>query len=352
MTSSSPAAHVPDAEPAPPSAMGAQLTPWQRLSWPFVRWYAHRELPRYGYLLDWWGMNRQPDWARAHTVESRERFHGYRVKLDLADFFQRINYFFGAYHEFDVLSTLDLCLRPGEAFLDGGANIGLVTLHSAGIVGPGGRVDAFEPNPEVFARLAWHVQVNDLKQVRVHQLGLGEAAAQLHVRMPGLDNQAAATLGVIPQRYGDHVRDLGTVRVVPGDEVLGDSDVRPLVIKLDVEGFELLALRGLRRTLEHRRPALVLEANGEMLEMNGGSPAALHDFLEPLGYRAWALDRGGFRQRHRLKLHPLRREHLAWEKDVLFLSPDGPHWKRAEPHFQPPGRYWRHLELAAAGHQV
>lgn len=340
-----------EVEPALPAKdrrirQAAHLSAWQRALWPVARWYAHTELPRYGYIMHWWGMNDQPRWAKAPLVEAKERFHGFQVRLDLSDFFQRISYFFGCYHELDVLAAIGACLAPGDAFLDGGANIGLVTLHASGLVGPTGRVDAFEPNPHVFARLCWHVERNALRQVRCHQIGLGETRAEAHVRMPGFDNQAAATLGDIPTRYGEHVKDLGIVRVIPGDEFVAEGGNVPLVIKLDVEGFELHAIRGLRRTIERRLPAIIMEVNGEMLELNGAGPHDIYDVLSPFGYVPWALDRGGFREQHRLKLHPLQREHLAWEKDVLFLARSGVHWRRVEHLFQPPGQYWRHHRLA------
>lgn len=57
---------------------------------PFLRFYAHQELPRYGQLLNRYGMNDQPRWAGAGVVEARERFHGFRMRLDLSDFYQRI----------------------------------------------------------------------------------------------------------------------------------------------------------------------------------------------------------------------------------------------------------------------
>lgn len=314
---------------------------------PFMRWYTHHELPRFGHLLHWYGMNDQPNWADAPTVEVRERIHGYRMKLDLSDFFQRINYFCGCYHELDVLSAISAVLRPGDEFIDGGANIGLLTLHAAGIVGPKGVVHAVEPNPVVFERLTWHVERNDLSQVRTHRTGLSDESASLHVRLPGFDNQAAATLGPIPQRYAHHIEELGAVETIRGDDLLlppAFRDDRPLTIKLDIEGFEFKALRGFGRTLRQRRPALILELNAELLALNDSSPSEVAAFLDSLGYRCFALDRMGFRGRHRLVLRPLSPEQVIHEKDLLWLVPDTVHWRRAEALMRP----WGELRRAGA----
>lgn len=189
-------------------------------------------------------MNSQEAWRDAPTVECRERFFGHRVRLDLADFFQRIAWFFGCYGEMDVLSAISCVVRPGDECIDGGANIGLVTLHMAGCVGPSGLVHAFEPGPKPLERLVWHVETNGLRQVLVHADGLSDEPGTLEYKRPGFDNLANGTLGTVPERYGEAVFDRAQVRVVRGDDVVEARSDRPLFIKLDVEGFEHKALTG------------------------------------------------------------------------------------------------------------
>lgn len=312
---------------------------------PLARAYGRFEGPGFGRLLDRYGMNDQPRWAGAPTVVTRDKRFGHAMKLDLSDFFHRIAYFVGGYHEVDVIGVFERGLRRGDHVLDGGANIGLLTLMAAGMVGPGGRVDSFEPMPVVHQRLVWHVENNRLSHVRVHKAGLGDAPASFELRLPGFDNKAAATFAPIPPRYGHHVESFGMAQIVRGDDVLDASASAPLLIKLDVEGFEARALRGLMGTVERRRPAIVLESNGELLTLAGSSPEDLFDMLTAKGYSAWAIDRGGFRSRFRLWLHPLTRELVTLEKDVLFLHPEGPHWARFKRCMQPAGRFWRHMGI-------
>ncbi|MBC7773769.1 MAG: FkbM family methyltransferase [Pyrinomonadaceae bacterium] len=306
-----------------------------------MRAYSLRQYPSYGYLLHLWGMNRQGLWASAPRVEITGRVHGYRLRLDLSDFFQRIAYFVGGFHELDVLAAVAACLRPGDAFVDGGANIGLVTLHGARIVGPDGAVDSFECNPRVFQRLCWHVEENSLTYVRAHALGLGEHASELTVRMPGIDNAAAATLGNVPGRYGAHNKVIGTAQVRPGDSVLARDDERPLTIKLDIEGFEMHALRGLIGTIDRRSPAIIVEVNPEMLGHCGSHPMELFHMLWPRGYHPFALDLEGWRGKHRLKLQPLWNDEFLREKDVLWVKRGSVHWHRLAPLMQPRTVFWR-----------
>lgn len=327
-----------------PAAAGPRIGPLGR----FLRWYAHVELPRYGLLLHWYGMNDQPRWATAPTVEIRGRYHGHRMRLDMADFFQRIAYFMGAYHELHILTVFDHALRPGDEVLDGGAYIGLVSLHAAGIVGPTGLVHAVECSPRTIGRLRYHAQVNALPQLRVHELGLSDEPGEFTMRLPGFDNNAAATLSPIPQRFGHHVENLGVVRVFPGDQIVDPDSKRPLFIKLDVEGFEPRAIRGLARTVANRRPAIMTEINSEMLEAGGSSVLLFDAQMRDLGYKPFAIDRGGFRLRHRLLLHPVAPEQLIWEPDVLWLTEDSVYWDRLKHLVMPPGKYWRHMFYARA----
>lgn len=287
-------------------------------------------------------MNDQWRWAAAPVVQTTDRFHGYTIQLDLADYFQRVAYFFGCYHERHIIAALREGLRAGDAFIDAGANTGLLTLHAAGLVGRSGRVDAFEPCEAVLRELQWHVATNELSQVNVHPIAISDREETLELRVPGFDNMGAGTLGPLPQRYGGDYHDACPARTIRLDDSPASSDDRPLFIKMDVEGFELRALRGAMETIKRRHPAILMETNEEMLEMNGATAADLDAELRPLGYQALALDRRGWRHGYQLHLHPLQPHQIGLELDVLWLTPEGPHWPRFANAIQPVGRYWRH----------
>lgn len=309
-----------------------------------LRWYARRELPRFGGLVTRYG--RLEDfafWNDAPIVEIRDRFHGHRVRLNPRDFYHRIWYYFGSYHELEILSVIKAGLRPGDCFVDGGANIGLISMFAAGIVGRSGLVQSFEPFPPIFDELQFHVEVNGLTQVRIHRMGLSDVPSEMEIRLPGHGNLAAATFSPIPDRYAGVVTSGGVIPIVRGDDAIDADDPRPLMIKLDVEGFEVRAVGGLARVIEKRLPAVVAEANAELLDLNGTPPELMWDMFVRVGYRPFAMDRGGFRSRHRLWLHPMPREWIRHERDVVFLHPDSAMWSRFQRTIQPPGRYWKHL---------
>jgi len=137
-----------------------------------------------------------------------------------------------------ITAMLQACreLRP-YAFIDIGANFGLYTC----IVGRqclAERLIAFEPNGAVIGRLQEHIALNEVAGVEIHQAAAGAAPhkAALALGAPGFD----ALTSVVAARP-----DSPQIDVVTLDETLGFAG-RPLVFKIDVEGYELEVLQGAR----------------------------------------------------------------------------------------------------------
>lgn len=170
----------------------------------------------------------------------------------------------------DMRFVLDY-LEEGDAFVDGGANVGVFSLLAASR--PDVEVWAYEPSSEAFARLQENIDRNRLER-RVHPRPVALSAdANAVVLTTGLDTtNHVVTIDVDRQ-------DPALVEV---DAVTLDDDLpaidRVALMKVDVEGYEIEALRGATKVLETARPALIVEANHRV---------ALSDLLEPLGYRAY-----------------------------------------------------------------
>jgi FkbM family methyltransferase len=165
-------------------------------------------------------------------------------------------------YELDVARCIKRMLRPGDHFIDGGANLGYFTLLAAQCVGERGRVDAFEPHPANFARLEANVARNGTPaQVRLHAYALADApgAVTMHMPPPDQGNHGCASL------YGDGAT--CTAHAVRLDDHLPDAS--PRLIKLDVEGAEAIALRGAGRLLQAARPTLIIEHNPESAALAG-----------------------------------------------------------------------------------
>lgn len=287
-------------------------------------WWARRSMPLTAKVLRRLGAWENERWRNGGLRECRGVWHGYRMRLDSRDYHQRGAWFYGRLLDVHVQLAMRALLRPGDFFVDAGANIGMLTMLAARLVGPAGRVVAVEPNPVVFDELRWHVTENVLDMVQLHCVALSDHNGSMRLTLPPTGNTGAATLGRLPSRHGGREGGHYEVPVRRGDELLAGIGA-PSLIKLDVEGHETAALRGLARTLESARPAIVAEVNNEMLPANGTSVEELFGLLQESGYEAFGLtiDWRRWARRWDLGLLPVTR---SWRpsrtENVLFLHND------------------------------
>ena len=195
---------------------------------------------------------------------------------------------FGLY-EAESLFTVGTRLKPGDVFVDVGANCGLYTLFAARTVGPSGIVVAFEPSPREFARLEANIALNRLAQVQLYRAAASDAPGEVRLRIAeprhAGHNTMAERFAYAPVRLHEVAR----VPAVTLDEALAHLP-RLAMIKLDIEGAELRALSGAEATLARFSPALLLEIYDEALAANGASAASLVAWLNAHGYRPHDID--------------------------------------------------------------
>ena len=128
-------------------------------------------------------------------------------------------------------------LEPGHVFVDVGANVGLLTLTAAFVVGDQGHVIAVEPHPRVFGYLQENVELNGFAQVECVQCAVGETAGSASLSDREEDDENA-------------IGDTGVTVAVRTIDSIVPVDMQVKVLKLDVEGYELFALRGATSMLE------------------------------------------------------------------------------------------------------
>lgn len=291
--------------------------------------YARLELPRSVGLMEA-AVAAFPDaWPSAGVRETRALWHGLRLRLDCADYFQRLSFLLRRYPDVPTQLLLARALQPGDTLIDGGANVGLVTLLGAWRVGPRGRVHAFEPGPGPLEGLRWHIRTNQLEQVTIHPTGLSDREQSLELVLPGHDNLGSGTFAPLPERHAGQVRSRAVARTVSLD-AFSPPISGALAVKLDVEGFELRALRGMLSTIERHKPLILTEVNAEMLAQAGASPQALADFLTSRGYLpfAYPTSRAIIRQR-RLILRTA--DPAALPVDTAWIHPVSAFWDRLGP---------------------
>lgn len=186
--------------------------------------------------------------------------------------------------EREVMRLTRELLPPNGVYCDLGANIGFQTLSaSRHLQAGGGQVLAFEPHPSNFEFLSANVALNGLHNVRLEPLGLSDAPGKLRVQgsdVPG--NWSVAS-------HGAHEFEIELVRL---DDYLERHPVARIdLVKMDIEGSEVRALRGARQTLRTFRPALIFEANPSWLRRMGTSIGELFQTIHELDYTIHPLPR-------------------------------------------------------------
>jgi FkbM family methyltransferase len=158
-------------------------------------------------------------------------------------------------------------VSSGAVVYDVGANIGFFSLLSAKLAGPGGRVEAFEPVPDNAAAIRANAALNGFETIGVHQVAVSDRNGTGEVCIPVESSWAHLT---------DRGQHPATEEVIPvqltvlDDQIAAGLIPRPDVVKIDVEGFELQVLNGLRRTLARDPVTIICELHGtnrEVLEM-------------------------------------------------------------------------------------
>lgn len=158
-------------------------------------------------------------------------------------------------------------IRPGSAVIDAGAYIGTHSLAMAELVGPAGRVYAFEPQKKVFRELLYNLIENHVRNVVPLRFALGENS-----RIVEMDKPADGLEGLVRVGRGGDPVELRTLDSFH----LGDVSF----IKIDVEGYDDQVLQGARQTIAECRPAILIE--------NVGSGHRLEDYgyvVTPLEHR-------------------------------------------------------------------
>lgn len=192
-------------------------------------------------------------------------------------------------YEPEVVAFLGEHCKPGDIAFDVGANVGYHSMLLSRLVGPNGRVVAFEPVPMTAAWLEETLRRNDLTNVTVLRTALSASAGVAGMRVGPASEAGLAHLVDSAASYQSHFT--GETRVIDVpiasiDQLLMEGELpTPSLIKIDVEGAELEVLRGASETLSTARPTIVTELWG------GENVTEGRRLLESCGYRVSTLRR-------------------------------------------------------------
>lgn len=215
---------------------------------------------------------RRPLWSgvvegRLHWRDYRytERTHyGALLSGTTVDELQRFVYYLGRW-EPHVETVISRWLRPGDTFIDIGANIGYFTLLASKLVGPNGHVVAIEASAATYQRLRENLDLNRVRNVRAIQCAVADRETELTLHTAPDINSGLASL--IQPRGGQ-----GTERVrgAPLGALLTSDEIQSArLIKIDVEGAEKMVIDGMAPILSQLRADFLVEINPDMVSSRG-----------------------------------------------------------------------------------
>lgn len=212
-----------------------------------------------------------------------------RIKLDLDEWIQQHIYFLGYFDHYGVL-CLKNNLKEGDVFIDAGANIGSYTLIAAKQVGSTGRVFAFEPAGEIYNRLYENFTLNEYENVKA------EKKALLDKNMT-IDLFLAKKINLGMSSIYHHDTESGRVEKVEAvklDDYVNNQNIKRIdLLKIDVEGSEMYALKGMQKTLEKHKPKILIELKEENHFQSDHSINEIISYLNDMGYEQWIIDDEG-----------------------------------------------------------
>jgi FkbM family methyltransferase len=249
--------------------------------------------------------------VRGQTEALYRTAWGVTMRLDLGDWTQRC-IFYDAY-EADELNLMLGVIRPGTLVLDVGANVGLFALVAALAVSVGGEVHAFEPVPANCERLRQNLDLNDVSNVVMRQVAVGQQAGSVCI---GLDASSEPSSGLEMSgafTIGGRRRQLA-VPMVTLDAYLAQAlpQRRIAFAKVDVEGYEPAVLAGLRETLANELiDVLIVEVNQYGLRRHGWRIADVVEPLTAAGYELYRLHIGGWLTMWKYQTEPALPERVS-----------------------------------------
>jgi FkbM family methyltransferase len=245
-----------------------------------------RRLPRGRYrLMEAFGAPAKPFRARLSN-----ELGGHQYVCDLRDAVARQVFFTGVYGPQETV-LLRVLLRPGMSFVDVGANWGYFSLLAAHLVGSGGRVLALEPDPRVHPLIEANVRMNGLAQVAALRVAAAEAAGVL--TLAGFEEDGG-NFGIsrVMGAGGSHAGPSFQVEGTTLDALLEARGIPAVdLLKMDIEGAEMAALKGLSRSLETGKVRrLLVELHPRELRERGESADSVANHLRAHGYTGFTID--------------------------------------------------------------
>ncbi len=182
-------------------------------------------------------------------------------------------------------------VKEGDYVVDVGANIGFYTLLLAKLVGPHGKVFAFEPDPENFIVLEKNVKLNNYKNIIIENKAVINKNEKVDLFMSNI-NKGDTRIYKTPEKIKEGVAPDCEAYGVKLDDYFDKNKEKIKFFKMDIQGAEHLAITGMISILKNEGISFTVEFCPELLDCAGINSEDFLSLLNENGFSIFDLDRG------------------------------------------------------------
>jgi len=203
----------------------------------------------------------------------------------VVDMVNKVLLYYSRFHSFAweprTSRIFQALLSPESTVIVAGGHIGYYALL-AGSVATKGRVDVFEPVPEIYEKLKENIRLNSFTNITAIHGALSENGQVVTI----ISDHAQSSIVESSHNKELHKYQVASYRL---DDYCITIKNDPTTILLDVEGFELFVFQGAERILANH-PDIIFEVNAKMLRSAGANPQDLFNFLTVRGYQLFLIE--------------------------------------------------------------
>lgn len=211
-----------------------------------------------------------------------------KMLVDIDEWIQQHVYFFGVYDPVNI-NFIKTKLKPGDYFFDIGANVGCFSLTASFCVGDSGKVYAFEPVGKVYTRLNENIELNRLKNISAIPKAIYEKNTILRFYLASQENLGMSSIHKHDTMSGEVVE----IKAISLDSFMDSNNIKKAdFIKIDIEGSELHALRGMVNTIRKHQPVFMVEISEAVLKEESDRNQ-IFTFFDEFKYNKFVISDGG-----------------------------------------------------------
>jgi FkbM family methyltransferase len=193
------------------------------------------------------------------------------------------------YYEWRNIAIAKAVCQPGDEIIEVGANIGTETVGYADAVTKNGKVHAFEPIEKNLRVLKEIIRLNNFEHLLIYPYAVGNAKGIIKFVHPPVEMSGMGHVLGIDENPGN---DVISLECYPLD-FFASKISRLAAIFIDVEGFDLLVVRGAHKLIQLYRPVIVLEVSIQYMKRHNFIMQDITAELDQLNYTYYSIGRLG-----------------------------------------------------------